>query len=204
MDHNKVLEFPAAVRGYHYYRSLWNPIPNQKLKCSHEENKPFDMFAIEVSDDVKFVRHLFKYLLDKGVVFTVKLISTNYRRSPLIQGGLEILAKITVTIFGTVISHLLMEKYKEIVNERYTGPKDEELLGLFWLYHQLDKRARKTRDLGKSRNGEGRPKKIITDKVKTSDSFFVKSRKRTKARLTWLWKKEKNKTNTDPVTITID
>ena len=58
MDHNKVLEFSAVVRGYHCYKSLWNPIPNQKFKCSHEENNPFDMFAIKVCDDVKIVGHL--------------------------------------------------------------------------------------------------------------------------------------------------
>ena len=48
MDHNKFLEFSVAVRGYHYHKSLRNPIPNQKLQCSHEENNLFDMFAIKV------------------------------------------------------------------------------------------------------------------------------------------------------------
>ena len=138
MDQNNVLEFSAVVRGYHYYKSLCNPIPNQKLKCSHEEKNPFDMFAIKVCDDVKIVGHLpmeisrpTKYLLDRGAVFTVELTSTNYRRSPLIQGSLEIPAKVTVTMPGTVKNHLLMEKYKAIVNERYAEPKDEEVLGSF-------------------------------------------------------------------------
>ena len=31
---------------------------------------------------------------------------------------------------GTVKNHLLMEKYKEIVNERYAEPMDEEVLVL--------------------------------------------------------------------------
>ena len=48
MNHNKIFEFTAAVRGYHYYREFWNPVPNQKLSCAHEENNPFDMFAIKV------------------------------------------------------------------------------------------------------------------------------------------------------------
>ena len=43
MDHNKVLEFSAVFRGYHYYKSLRNPIPNN---------------AIKVCDDVKIVGHL--------------------------------------------------------------------------------------------------------------------------------------------------
>ena len=136
MDHNKV--FSAAVQGYHYYKSLWNPIPNQKLTCSHEENNLFDMFAITVCDNVKIVGHLSmeisrptKYLLDIGSFFTVELTSINYQRAPLIQGGLKIPAKITITMSGTVKNHLLMEKYKEIVNKRYAEPNDEEVLGSF-------------------------------------------------------------------------
>ena len=138
MNHNKVLEFSAAVRGYHYYKSPWNPIPNQKLKCSHIENNLFDMFPIKVCDDVKIVGHILleisrptKYLSDRGAFFTVELTSTNYRRSPLIQGSLEIPVKVTVTMPGTVKNHLFTEKYKKIVNERYAEPKDEEVLGSF-------------------------------------------------------------------------
>ena len=97
------------------------------------------MFAIKVCDDVKIVGHLpidisrpTMYLLDRGAVFTVEeLTSTNYRRSPFIQGGLEIPAKVTVTMPGTVKNRLLKEKYKEIVCERYAEPKDEEVLGSF-------------------------------------------------------------------------
>ena len=51
----------------------------------------------------------------------VELISTNYRRSPLVQGGLEIPATVTVTLPGTVKNHLLINKYKE----------KEEILGSF-------------------------------------------------------------------------
>ena len=92
------------------------------------------MFAIKVCDDVKIVRHLpmeiprlTKHLLDRGAVFIVELTSTNYRRSLLIQGGLEIPAKVLVTMPGTVKNHLLMET----VNERFTEPIDEEVLGSF-------------------------------------------------------------------------
>ena len=95
------------------------------------------MFAMKVCDDVKIVGHLpmaisrpTKYLLDRGAVFTVELTSSNYRRSPLIQGGLEIPGKVTATMPGTVKNHLLIEKYKEIVNERYAEPMDEEVLVL--------------------------------------------------------------------------
>ena len=94
---------------------------------------------------------------------------------------------------GTVKNQFLMEKHKDIVNERYADSKDEKVLGSFLALPPVGKRTRQTRDLKKARNGKGRPKKTITDKVKTSDSFFVKSQKRTKGRLIWLWKKEKIK-----------
>ena len=192
MDHNKVLEFSASIGEYHYYKSLWNPIPNQKLKCTHEGNNPFNMFAIKVCDDVKIVGHLpmeisrsAKYLLDRGAVFTVEVTSTNYLRSPLIQGGLEIPTKLTVMMPGTLKDRLLMGKYNEIVNERYAEPKDEEVLGSFLALPPVRQACKKDTRSEKSTNGEGIPKKTIMGKVRTSERFFVKSRKRTKARLTW-------------------
>ena len=50
--------------------------------------------------------------------FTVQLTSASYRRSPLIQDGLEIHAKVIVTMTKTVRNHLLLEKYEEIINDR--------------------------------------------------------------------------------------
>ena len=157
MDYNKVLELLAAVRGYRYYKSLWNPIPNHKLKCFHEEKYLFDMFAIKVCDDVKIEGHLpmeisrlTKHLLDRGAVFTVELTSTNYRRSPLIQGCLEIPAKVTFTMSGTVKNHLLMEKCKEIVNVRYAEPKDEEVLDSFLALPPVGQAYKKDTGSGKS------------------------------------------------------
>ena len=105
---------------------------------------------------------------------------------------------------GTLKDRLLMGKYNEIVNERYAEPKDEEVLGSFLVLPPVGQACKRDTRSEKSTNGEGIPKKTITGKVRTSENFFVKSRKRTKVRLTWLQKKEKNKTNTDPVTINID
>ena len=56
--------------------------------------------------------------MDSCASYTVQLISTNYRRSPLIQGRLEIPAKVIVTMLGTVGNHLLLEKYKKSINDR--------------------------------------------------------------------------------------
>ena len=45
---NKVFEFLAAVRGYHYYRRFWIPQKVQILECFFETHNLFDNFAIKV------------------------------------------------------------------------------------------------------------------------------------------------------------
>ena len=78
---------------------------NQKkmklLQCDHESENYYDLFAIKTWWDAEFypqkVNHLpleisefTKFLLDRGATITVTLSSAHYRRSPLVQGGLEI------------------------------------------------------------------------------------------------------------------
>ena len=43
----KVTEFSAAVRGYHYYDSIWFPEKEEQLDCSHDFGNVFDVFAIK-------------------------------------------------------------------------------------------------------------------------------------------------------------
>ena len=50
----------------------------------------------------------------------------HYRRSPLVQGGIEIPCAVTVSMPGTVINQLLMER---LVETLYKEPKEEEILG---------------------------------------------------------------------------
>ena len=54
---------------------------------------------------------------------TDQLTGVHCRRSPLVQGGLEIPCKIFLTISGTVSNLLCMEKHKDIINGRYIQPK---------------------------------------------------------------------------------
>ena len=44
-----------------------------------------------------------KFLLDRGANVSAKLRSTHYRRSPLVQGGIEIQCVVTVSTAGTII-----------------------------------------------------------------------------------------------------
>ena len=72
-----------------------------------------------------------KFLLDRGAVTVATLNTTNYRRSPLVQGGLEIACKVTVRTPGTIKNHMLMDRYLEPVRTLYAEPKDEIILGSF-------------------------------------------------------------------------
>ena len=72
-----------------------------------------------------------KFLLDKGANVSVKLTSMHYRRSPLVQGGIEIPCLVTVSMPGTLINQLLMERYKQLVETLYTELKEEEILETF-------------------------------------------------------------------------
>ena len=95
MASEKVSEFFSVVRGYHYYRNTWNPKESQVLQCSHELENGFDLFAIKTcTSEGEIVGHLpmeiarvTNFLLGRGAVIIATLNTTNYRRSPLVQGG---------------------------------------------------------------------------------------------------------------------
>ena len=123
------------MRGFHYYRRIWCPVESQKLQCYFEHGNPFDRFAIKIiTAENKVVGHLPRelsrvpmFLLDRGAHIELTLTSTNYQRSPLVQGGLEIACEVVVKMPGTVRNH----RYITLVKERYTEPKDETIMGSF-------------------------------------------------------------------------
>ena len=142
MEYVKNFEFIATIRGYHYYKKFWKPESHQVLNCYHEKNNAFYRFAImvcEIGKDETAVGHLpmeisrvTKFFIDRGgITIIAELTSDHYRRSPLIQGGIEIPSKVTAKIPGTVINLLIMEKYIQLVLKLYTEPKDEDILGSF-------------------------------------------------------------------------
>lgn len=145
MSYEKIFEFTAAVRGYHYYRRFWVPKPSQKLYCFHEFDNPFDQFAIKVCEEEQQVPigHLpreisraTKFFIDRGANITVTLTSEHYRRSPLVQGGMEIACKLTASIPGTCINLLLLERYKKLIQDTYTEPQNEEILGSYLIQQE--------------------------------------------------------------------
>ena len=169
------------------------------------------MFVIKVCDDVKIVGHLSieisrpkKYLLDRGAVFTIELTFTNYRLFPLIQGGLEIPAKLPVMMPGTVKNHLLMEKYKERGNGRYAEPEDEVVLVSFLALPPVGQRCKRDARSGKSTKRRKKTKENHHGKGQDIRQLFCKLAENNEGEIHMVVEKGKNKTNTDPATITID
>ena len=139
MNLERSKEFVCAIRGYHYYRRYWTPIINENLNCLHDRENPFDVFAIKTCQSQSFeaVGHLpreisraTKFLLDRGALVTATISSNNYRRSPLVQGGLEIPCKITIKMPAASVKNIkILEKYMSIVGELYTEPEQEIIMG---------------------------------------------------------------------------
>ena len=134
----KLMEFTAAVRGYHHYMKHWQPTENECLDCGHEEDNPYDYFAIKTCQRPtgKIVGHLpieisrsTKFLLDRGARITATLSSTSYYRSPLVQGGLEIPCLVEVFMPRTIKNKELISKYREMVEMLYQQTDGRPVLG---------------------------------------------------------------------------
>lgn len=133
----EVRKYAAAVRGFHYYQRFWRPKENEELDCIHEPDNVFDRFAIKtVNKDGDTVGHLpkelsrvTKYFLDRGFTMKCKLTSNHYRRSPLVQGGLEIKCEVMINARPTLLQAKLTTRYLELVHSLYTEPVEEKLMG---------------------------------------------------------------------------
>ena len=103
--------FTATVRRYHYYLRFWQPKENEKLICLREIGNALDRFTIKtLRENGKTVGHLpkeisriTKYSLDRGASMYCTLSSEHYRRSPLVQGGLEIECQAMIETRATIL-----------------------------------------------------------------------------------------------------
>ena len=78
---------------------------NKKLGCSHERGNFYDRFTIKTtSGNGTTVNHL---------------------------GGLEIVCTATARMPATVKNQTLIDRYQELVYERYAAPNEEAILGSF-------------------------------------------------------------------------
>ena len=139
---NITWSFDSAVRGYHFYRKFWTPYLSQKLSCDHESENAFDRFAIKMSieenGNEKIVGHLpreisrpTKFLLARGAIMHAEISSEKYRPSPLVQGGLELLCVVYVSMPPTVLNENLISRYKSLVGSLYVEPSKGAEIGSF-------------------------------------------------------------------------
>ena len=113
--------FESACRGYHYYRNVWLPETGQHLSCFHQVDNAFDAFSIGLSlDNDLLIRHLprevsraTKFLMDRGATFEVTVNSQTYRRSPLVQGGLEVPIRLKISMRPTKLNEKLLMRYHD-------------------------------------------------------------------------------------------
>ena len=136
----KSITFSAGVRGFQVYKSSWKPEDGEVLKSEHEKNNPYDIFSMKVfkPNSGEIVGHLpmeisriTKFIEDRGANVSLKIRGRHYRRSPLVQDGLEVPCDVTITMIGSVVNHLLLRKYETLLNEFYLEPQEEEIIGTF-------------------------------------------------------------------------
>lgn len=128
-----VYSFTAAVRGYHHYRKFWKPKENetclfvrrkQSIRSFCHQNLVKWWEDCWTLTQRNFSCH--EILSRSWSQLSVKLPSRHYRRSPLVQGGMEIACLVTAKIPATLKNSKLGEKYLELVKSKYTEPKKKK------------------------------------------------------------------------------
>ena len=129
--------FLCGLRGYHEYCSIWTPTLHEVLEAKQESGNAYDSFAIACTKKLpsrlteSVVGHLPKevsrytyYIILHGAKVTAMVIDTHHRRSPLMQGGLEIPIQVTVEMDLTEKNRQCLDKYETLVGEKYKEPVD--------------------------------------------------------------------------------
>ena len=103
----------------------WKTQEGEIFECLHEENNLYDVFSLKVwksKNAQSVVRHLpldiskiTKFILQRGAWVQATVTGKHYRRSPLIQGGLEAPCLATVTMAGSIMNHLLIVRYEKLL-----------------------------------------------------------------------------------------
>ncbi len=127
--------FLCGLRGYHEYRSVWTPVLHEVLPARHEHGNLYDQYAIAcmkilpggLTESVvghlpKEVARFTRFILLHGARVAARVVDVQYRRSPLVQGGLEIPIEVMVEMDFTERNKLSIEKYEALVKERYKEP----------------------------------------------------------------------------------
>ena len=111
-----VYSFESAARGYHFYRSVWNARIGEQLQATQDDDNTEDRFAVALTKNNQTVGHVPReqsrilwYFLSHGGKLTAE-VTGRRKRSPLVQGGLEI--PCTFTVEGPL---RLVQRVRELV-----------------------------------------------------------------------------------------
>ena len=164
MAFNNTFEYTAVVRRYHYFKTIWQPKENEVLVCQFENGNSYDMFAIKTCDQrgtmvgqlSSKVSRITKFIIDCSATVSVMLTGTPYRRSPLVKRGLEIPCEASVSMRGTCLNLLLLERYKRFSEEFYIEPKEETVLRSFFTPVQEPERQNAKNKKSRSNTGINR------------------------------------------------
>ena len=117
------------------YRNKWSPTEGEELSATIERDNPYDEYAIALKQSESSTRHrshnrpvvghipreisedTSNFITNGGKV-TCKVTSTRCRETY----GLEIPIQVTVTIDWSEENELVIEEYKQLVNEHYREP----------------------------------------------------------------------------------
>ena len=160
--------FNSAIPEFHYFKRYWPPEKAEKLICIYEENNAFDVLAIKTcKEDGKIVGHLprelsqtIKLILDRGARILAVLESTHYRKSPLVQGGVEIPCQVTMEISPTFKDGQLLDRLIQLVEIVYCELMPPIILGSF-LADEIEVECK-------------------SNKIRKTNSFKAKKRKNSK------------------------
>lgn len=120
-------EFSCGLRGFHEYRISWIPEKDEVLAVQHEDGNQYDQYAVAaykrdmshnktVGHLPKEISRLVTFLLIHGAQISVRVVDEKYRRSLLVQGGLEIPVKVTIIMDYSETNRKIMNKFENLLH----------------------------------------------------------------------------------------
>ena len=137
-DNNTWFEIKCASRGFHETRRFWRPQLHQVLDVQMEAGNVFDPYAMALKmripgqiEQISVVGHIPReisrfchFFVLRGGELRGKVRDTNFRRSPLPQGGLEI--PITLLVFKRGTTNEQYQMMRNFIINHYADPENIE------------------------------------------------------------------------------
>lgn len=130
------LSFKMGIRGFHVYQEKWKPFIGQELSFVQEADNVYDCFAVAVKTKCKgslapqeivghvpleLSRFIF-FAIQHGCSFSAKVLTQKPVRSPLVQGGLEVVCAVSASWSNcaglAVLEQVTGSKYSVDNNEK--------------------------------------------------------------------------------------